>query len=265
MAEKTVSSDEVATAVFTVPSPELWWPFTHGKQPLYIVKATLLDAKTQVVLDMASKKFGIRKIELIQRPLLDEGGTTFFFRINNTPIFITGACWIHADSFTTRTTPSNYRSWISLAKSANQTILRVWGRGIYEPDIFYDICDELGVLVWQDFMFACANYPAYPDMLHSIDVEARQNVQRLRHHPCLAIWAGNNKDYLYQALSGYDANDKDPENWLKSNFPARFIYEKLLRDVVEELMPGMPYRPGSPFGGEVALGPEIGDIHQWSV
>jgi beta-mannosidase len=271
IAEETVKCTQGASkTIFTIQSPELWWPFSHGKQPLYELKATLLnyiDGRAESTIDKTSKRFGIRKIELIQRPLLEEDGTTFFFRINNTPIFITGACWIPADSFTPRITPSKYRDWISLAKSANQSMLRVWGGGIYEPNIFYDICDELGILVWQDFMFACGNYPAYPEMINSIGIEARQNVTRLRHHACLAIWAGNNEDYLYQALAGldYDAEDHDPENWLKSNFPARYIYEHLLPSVVEELMPGTPYHPGSPFGGAVALDPEIGDIHQWSV
>jgi len=261
---------ETTDTVFTIRNPELWWPFTHGKQPIYTLKATLLEAinaTPRMAIDITSKRFGIRKVELIQRPLNDEDGTTFFFRINNTPIFITGACWIPADSFTPRISPSKYRDWISLAKTANQSMLRVWGGGIYEPDLFYDICDEIGVLVWQDFMFACGNYPAYPEMLRSIETEARQNVMRLRHHPSVVIWAGNNEDYLYQALAGleYDADDSNPENWLKTDFPARYIYEFLLRKMVEEVMPGTPYHPGSPFGGVVALDPEIGDIHQWSV
>jgi len=146
-------------------------------------------------------------------------------------------------------------------------MLRVWGGGIYEPDIFYDICDELGVLVWQDFMFACGNYPAYPEMLRSIEIEARQNVQRLRHHPSVAIWAGSNEDYLYQALAGleYDIDDKDPQSWLKSDIPVRYIYEHLLPNICEELMPETPYHPGSPFGGAIAPNPKIGDIDQWSV
>lgn len=271
IAERTIHCTEgTSKTMFRIHNLQLWWPFTHGKQPLYVLKATLLsniDGTTQKILDTTSKRFGIRKIELIQRPLLDEAGTTFFFRVNDTPIFIAGACWIPADSFTPRITPSKYRDWISLAKSANQSMLRVWGGGIYEPDVFYDICDELGVLIWQDFMFACANYPAYPKILQSIEIEAQQNVKKLRHHACLAIWAGNNEDYLYQALAGldYDADDHDPEKWLKSNFPARYIYEHLLPKVVRELMLGTPYHPGSPFGGAIALDPEIGDIHQWSV
>jgi beta-mannosidase len=143
-------------------------------------------------------------------------------------------------------------------------MIRVWGGGIYEADVFYNACDELGVLVWQDFMFACANYPAYPEMLESIQLEAEQNVKRLRHHPSIVIWAGNNEDYLYMALAGlqYDADDRDPQTWLKSNFPARYIYEYLLPKICVELTPDVPYYPGSPFGGKIAIDPTIGDIHQ---
>lgn len=270
-----VSLEEVsgiAKTELAIQSPQLWWPFTHGKQPLYTLKATLHGSPNPksgnaTILDVARKKLGIRKVELIQRPLANDDGATFFFQINNIPMFITGACWIPGDSFTPRITAKSYRDWISLAKTANQSMIRVWGGGIYEPDAFYDLCDELGVLVWQDFMFACGNYPAYPKMLRSIETEARQNVKRLRHHPSIAIWAGNNEDYLYQALAGlhYDADDKDPQSWLKTNFPARYIYEHLLQNVCEELTPETPYHPGSPFGGAIAVDPTTGDIHQWSV
>lgn len=106
---------------------------------------------------------------------------------------------------------------------------RVWGGGIWEEDIFYDICDELGILVWQDFMFGCGNYPAFPEMRKSIETECVAQVKRLRHHPALAIYAGNNEDYQVQEQCGltYDYEDKDPENWLKTDFPARYIYEKV--------------------------------------
>ena len=107
--------------------------------------------------------------------------------------------------------------------------VRVWGGGIYEEDVFYDICDEMGLLCWQDFMFGCGNYPAFPNLLDSIREEAKQNVRRLRHHACLVIFAGNNEDYQVQEAFGltYDYDDKDPEGWLKTNFPARYIYEKV--------------------------------------
>ncbi|KAK5683680.1 hypothetical protein LTS12_029175, partial [Elasticomyces elasticus] len=116
---------------------------------------------------------------------------------------------------------------------------RVWGGGIYEDDHFYDACDELGVMVWQDFMFACGNYPTWPWLLESIQKEAIYNVRRLRHHPSIVIYVGNNEDYQVQEQSGleYNYEDKDPENWLKTDFPARYIYEKLLPSVVYELSP----------------------------
>jgi beta-mannosidase len=115
-----------------------------------------------------------------------------------------------------------------LLRKSNRTS-RIWGGGIWEEDIFYDLCDELGVLVWQDFMFGCGNYPAWPDFLQSIREECVANVGRLRHHPCIVIYAGNNEDYQVQEQFGltYDYEDKNPENWLKSNFPARYIYEKV--------------------------------------
>jgi beta-mannosidase len=234
------------------------------------VKAELLDSldqRTESVSETATKTFGIRKVELIQRPLIDQEGTSFFFQINNVPMFISGSCWIPADSFTPRLAAQNYRDWVALAREGNQAMIRVWGGGIYEADVFYNACDELGVLVWQDFMFACANYPAYPEMLESIQLEAEQNVKRLRHHPSIVIWAGNNEDYLYMALAGlqYDADDRDPQTWLKSNFPAGYIYEYLLPKICVELTPDVPYHPGSPFGGKIAIDPTIGDIHQWAV
>ena len=108
---------------------------------------------------------------------------------------------------------------------------RIWGGGIYEEDVFYDICDELGILVWQDFMFGCGNYPVFPQFLESVREEAVANVRRLRHHPCMTILAGNNEDYQVQEQCGlaYDYEDKNPESWLKTDFPARFIYEKVWR------------------------------------
>ena len=105
----------------------------------------------------------------------------------------------------------------------------MWGGGIWEEEIFYDLCDELGILVWQDFMFSCGNYPAYPEFLDSIEKEGRVNVRRLRHHPSIVLYAGNNEDYQVQESFGltYDYKDKDPEKWLKTDFPARYIYERV--------------------------------------
>lgn len=149
----------------------------------------------------------------------------------------------------------------------NRTENRVWGGGIYEDDSFYEACDELGVLVWQDFMFGCGNYPVWPEMIQSIRQEAVYNVQRLRHHPSIVIYVGNNEDYQVQEQAGltYNYDDKDPENWLKSDFPARYIYEKTLPEVVAEYSPSTFYHPGSPWGeGKLTSDPTVGDMHQWN-
>jgi beta-mannosidase len=126
----------------------------------------------------------------------------------------------------------------------------------------------LGILVWQDFAFACASYPTYPSFLSQIEVEARQNVRRLRSHPCLAIWAGNNEDYQIQEKHNleYDyEGDRDPEHWLSTTFPARYIYEYLLPKIVQEESPGAVYHPSSPWGdGKKTGDPTVGDIHQWN-
>lgn len=145
---------------------------------------------------------------------------------------------------------------------------RIWGGGIYEEDVFFDICDELGILVWQDFAFACASYPTYPSFLEQIEQEARYNVRRLRSHPSLAIWAGNNEDYQIQERYDLDYDyegDKDPQSWLKGSFPARYIYEHQLPTIVQEEDPGALYHPSSPWGdGKKSFDPTVGDIHQWN-
>jgi beta-mannosidase len=144
---------------------------------------------------------------------------------------------------------------------------RVWGGGIYEDDAFYDCCDEMGILVWQDFMFGCGNYPVGPSLIKSIREEAVQNVGRLHHHPSIVIYAGNNEDYQVQEQAGleYNPDDKDPSSWLKSSFPARYYYEYLLPEVVNEVSPGMIYWPGSPFsGGKDTADKTTGDLHQWN-
>ncbi|KAI8931483.1 hypothetical protein NX059_011149 [Plenodomus lindquistii] len=257
---------------FTVKNIQLWWPQGYGGQPLYTVQAeafTAVEPERQQLLHSISRKTGFRKVELIQEP--DNYGRSFYFRINDVDIFCGGSCWIPADSFLTRITPQEYRDWVELAAAGNQTMLRVWGGGIYEADALYDAADEFGLLVWQDFTFACANYPAQPGYLDSITVEATQNVRRLRHHPSLVIWAGNNEDYqiVERYKLDYDTREKDPQAWLKTNFPARYIYEHLLPEIVQIESPNVPYHPSSPFGnGEstvLKVDPTIGDVHQWNM
>ncbi|KAF2641045.1 glycoside hydrolase [Massarina eburnea CBS 473.64] len=255
---------------FELRDVQLWWPIGYGKQALYGVSASLTAVETHSVVQQLAKKIGFRKVELVQE--LDSDGTSFYFRINNVDIFSGGSCWIPADSFLSRTTPAEYRSWIQKVAEGNQVMIRVWGGGIYEADEFFDAADEFGIIIWQDFAFACASYPVYPSYLESVETEARQNVQRLRNHPSLVIWAGNNEDYQLIERYGleYDyEGDKDPQSWLKTNFPARYIYEYLLPKIVKEETKGIPYHPSSPFGNGTStvlkVDPTVGDIHQWNV
>ena len=147
----------------------------------------------------------------------------------------------------------------------NQRMIRVWGGGIYEEDVFYDLCDELGLLVWQDFMFACGKYPAFPEFQASVKKEAEANVKRIRHHASLAIFTGNNEDYQFAESNklDWDPSDHDGE-WEKGTFPARAIYERLLPNVVKQLSPLTPYKPGSPYSAPDTTDQTVGDIHQWN-
>ncbi|KIV79563.1 hypothetical protein PV11_07115 [Exophiala sideris] len=256
--------DGKASVQLKVSNPELWMPIGYGKQPLYTVSATV--SNDGMPLHTKSRRIGLRTIELIQDE--DSHGQSFYFRVNGVDIFCGGSCWIPTDSFLTNVTSERYRAWIELMVPANQKMIRVWGGGIYEDDAFYDACDELGILVWQDFMFGCGNYPCFPSILKSIEAEAVANVRRIRHHPCLAILAGNNEDYQVQeqAHLTYDYEDKNEEHWLKSDFPARYIYESLLPRVSKAEAPWIQYWPGSPWShGKISSDPTIGDMHQWNV
>jgi beta-mannosidase len=253
---------------------EPWWPRGYGKQPLYTLTARLFDEEDErkevpsTPVHEISKTIGFRNVDLIQEE--DGFGTSFHFRINNIDIFAGGACWIPADSFLSTMTPDRYREWIRLAVEGNQNMIRVWGGGVYEADAFYEACDEFGVLVWQDFMFACANYPAHKEYLKSVEEEARQNVRRLRNHPSIVLWCGNNEDYqiVERYNLTYEPENKDPESWLETDFPARYIYEHLLPKVVREEAKAVPYHPSSPFGNGkstvLKVDPTVGDIHQWN-
>ena len=251
-------------ANFHLDRPELWYPYTHGGQPLYQVKATLRSSEDGRVLDSKTQTVGIRRIELIQSPLKE--GSSFYFTCNGVPIFMGGSNWIPGDTFLPRMTPDRYKRWIDLAVRGHQNMLRVWGGGIYEDDVFYDECDRRGVLVWQDFCFACGQYPWDGDFVASVREEAAQAIKRLRSHPSLAIWAGNNEDYQI-ANEGLSHDMTMPEReWADSTFGARLTYERILPDLVEAHSPGALYWPGSPFGGvDNNSDRTVGDVHIWNV
>lgn len=146
-------------------------------------------------------------------------------------------------------------------------MVRIWGGGIYEDDSFYSTADELGILIWQDFLFACGQYPCHLEFRENVEREAKTQIKRLRHHPSIVIFAGNNEDYQVaeSVPLDWDPSDPSPESWLKTNFPARFLYEKLLPEVVSKYAPGVFYHPGSPWGGgKPTRDKTVGDIHQWN-
>jgi beta-mannosidase len=249
----------------TIKTPKLWYPVGYGLQSLYKVVVEL--QKDNSILDSKNQKLGIRRAHVIQKPLKDEGGTTFYFEVNNIPIFCGGSNWIPADNILTRLTPQRYREWLHLLVKGNQNMVRVWAGGIYEHDSFYEAADELGILVWQDFLFGCGQYPAHTAFQKNVKREAITQMKRLRHHPSIVLLAGNNEDYQVaeQVPLDWDPSDTNPDNWLKTNFPARYIYEKLLPEVTLKHAPGIFYHPGSPWGGgKPTTDKTVGDLHQWN-
>ncbi|NTY02463.1 glycoside hydrolase family 2 protein [Deinococcus sp. JMULE3] len=241
-----------------VPDPQLWWPRGYGPQPLYTLHVTL--DREGVTLDTLTRRLGARTVEVRQDPVAGEPGTSFTFVVNGVPIFAGGANWIPEDLLLDRVTPEQYRHRLQQAADANMVMIRVWGGGIYEHDAFYDTCDELGLLVWQDFLFACGMYPAHPDFLTSVQAEAQAAVRRLRHHASLALWCGNNEDYQVAESVGASGPGGDP-----ARFDALAIYERLLPDVVRSLNPDVPYWPGSPSGGAASHDQTVGDRHTWEI
>ncbi|MFH0760799.1 MAG: glycoside hydrolase family 2 protein, partial [Bacteroidota bacterium] len=175
---------------FEVKKPSPWWPRGYGEQYLYPVTCTISNESGSI--SDYSLKTGIHTVRLVQDPDPDGNGRSFYFEVNGLPVFAKGANYIPSDVFLPRVTPDEYRKVVSSAAFANMNMLRVWGGGIYENDLFYDLCDEAGILIWQDFMFACSMYPGNDEFLASVTEEARQNIIRLRNHPSIALWCGNN-------------------------------------------------------------------------
>ncbi|MBN1339265.1 MAG: glycoside hydrolase family 2 protein [Bacteroidales bacterium] len=248
--------------LFDIDDPKLWWTNGLGDPHLYEleISAGALNRKSSKTV-----RTGIRSLELVQEP--DSVGRSFFFRLNGKPVFMKGANYIPQDNFPARVSAENYRLTIESAKSANMNMLRVWGGGIYENDIFYDLCDENGILIWQDFMFACNLYPGDEPFLENVKQEAINNILRLRNHPSLAVWCGNNEvdegwhNWGWQKQLNYSAEDSTAvwQDYLD-------IFEALLPGLVSEYDPGRPYWPSSPmtgWGHESAM--LEGDMHYWGV
>lgn len=233
--------------------PNIWWPNGYGAQPLYSATLSAVDHKGNST--TVKTTFGIRTVELLQEK--DKEGKSFVIVVNGEKIFCKGADWIPSDNFLPRIPDSTYERLLTMARDANMNMIRVWGGGIYEQDRFYDLCDRLGLLVWQDFMFACGEYPQTAWFLNSVRDEAAQAVIRLRNHPSLALWCGNNEcEWLFCT--------ENPEKTADDMIGA-VIFKRLLPDVVGKYDGTRPYWRSSPFGSGFPNGESDGNHHQWQV
>ncbi len=303
--EKTfeVSKTSKVSADFPIRGPQLWWPNGYGEQPMYKIEVELARSEiarpavpgagqSASVLAAAAYTIGLRSIELRQQP--DEWGKSWQFVVNGVPIFAKGANWIPADSFPTRLSDAALEGLIRSAAESHQNMLRVWGGGLYEEERFYDLCDRYGVLVWQEFIFSCSIYPLDdPAFVENIRIEATQNIRRLRHRACLALWCGNNEmewgweswgwakqdwedelaPYIEKipALAGLNRQVKNRRllpDWrqLRDAYDA-FFHHTLPAWVAAE-DPDHAYWPSSPSSETPFVnvnGEEQGDSHYWEV
>ena len=248
---------EVEGLEIDVTDPQLWWTNGLGAQTLYDLEVELLGNEGEVI-DRAKRRIGLRTIELDRHA--DQWGESFQFVINGVPIFAKGANWIPAHSFVNAPDRAFYDNLLGSAAEAHMNMIRVWGGGIYEMEEFYDLCDEKGLLVWQDFMYACALYPGDPRFLKLAQEEAEHQVKRLSHRACLALWCGNNE--IEQMVS-----DATKTSGRKKAYEA--IFYKMLPKVVSKFGGATPYWPSSPHnpeGWEKGHNNEnAGDSHFWDV
>lgn len=267
-----------------IKKPKLWWCNGLGEPNLYEFTASLrIENNNPDLVERATTlqgctpqeiktNVGLRNLKLVRDK--DQYGTSFYFQLNGVNVFMKGANYIPQHSFLTEVTDSMYERTILDAVSANMNMLRVWGGGIYENDIFYDLCDKYGILVWQDFMFACSLYPTEGEMLENVRQEAIDNVKRLRNHPCIALWCGNNECQAAWYGWGYKRKYDQMGNGISEKIWKQFYdcYFVTLPEVVEKY-DTRDYVPSSPYNGDPYGRPETGDSlwnpdgdgHYWGV
>ncbi|MEU4482623.1 glycoside hydrolase family 2 protein [Micromonospora sp. NPDC023966] len=252
------AGERTAVVALTVPEPDRWWPRGYGEQHRYPLTVTLLGPEGQT-LDTWSRRIGFRSVRL--DTARDSHGTAFTLSVNDLPVFVRGVNWIPDDAFPARITRQRLAQRLRQAVDANVNLLRVWGGGRYESEDFYDLADELGLLVQQDFLFACAAYPEEEPFPSEISAEATEQVMRLASHPSLLLWTGNNENFL-----GW--HEWDWQARLARRSWGRGYYLDLLPRIVGELDPTRPYWPGSPWSGSEEIHPNDpahGTMHVWDV
>ncbi|MHC4487339.1 MAG: beta-mannosidase [Planctomycetota bacterium] len=247
------SDEESQSTVIRIENPFLWWPSGYGPQNLY--KFVLQLRSGDEIIDETQKEIGIRTVKLNRLP--DEHGEKFQFEVNNQPVFAKGANWVPASIFAGSVTAGDYQKLLGAASKSNINMLRVWGGGYYESNKFYELCDQLGIMVWQDFMFACAYYPDRQWFLQEVKEEAAKIIRQLRNHPCMVLWCGNNEIDVMHHTGKFDKSKK---------FHGKTIYHQLLPQLVAELDPDTDYIPTTPLGekDKFKTGKTL-TIHQWDV
>ncbi|XP_073999944.1 beta-mannosidase isoform X2 [Rhodnius prolixus] len=266
------SSTREGRVVLIVPKSkvQLWWPNGYGEQKLYNLTVVF---KTESETVSKTIEVGFRTVEVMEQPVDEDlsKGRTFYFNVNNVPIFAKGSNWIPSDIFPEQNTnEERVTRLLTDCKESNFNMLRVWGGGVYESDLFYRLCDRLGILVWQDMMFACNMYPADEAFLRSVSTEIEQQVQRLQHHPSVAIWSGNNENELALRQNWY--NTASHFTLYKHDYVS--LYIKTIKPIVESLDPQRSYFPSSPSNGietkeeeYIASDPQsnlYGDVHYYN-
>ncbi len=254
-----VVQNDAAEMSLPISAPQLWFPNNMGAQPLYELQVTLYDQQGNV-LDTLHRRIGLRTLTLERHH--DEWGESFYFACNGVSFFAKGANWIPPSPYPGQTSAADYERLIRAAADANMNMLRVWGGGFYESEVFYHLCDQYGITVWQDFMFACGTYPCRDKtFVDNVIAEVQENVRRIRHHACIALWCGNNE--IEQGLSSPD--------WLATMSWEEYshLFDTIIGDVVREIAPQTAYWPGSPHSpyGDRSdhMNPAWGDTHLWSV
>jgi beta-mannosidase len=241
-----------------IENPELWWPNGYGKQPLYTVKLILLSPKGKE-LDTWERRIGLRTVTVKRQK--DKWGESFATEVNGLAIFAMGADYIPEDNILSRTNPKRSRKLLEQCAVANFNTIRVWGGGYYPPDYFFDICDELGIVVWQDFMFACAVYNLTDEFDLNIRAELRDNIKRIRHHASLGLWCGNNEMEMFVERGLWVNDPKQKADYIK-------MYEYIFPQILKEFDPNTFYWPASPSSGgsfDAPNDPNRGDVHFWDV